>query len=320
MIKVLVCIPMDESHKSKLQMAAPLAKYSYMPAKEVTRDLLSSVDVVIGNPPAALYEGLTNLKWVQLSSAGVNDYMRVLPESTLLTNMTGAFGLAISEYMVAVLTMMVKKLHLYRDNQNRGVWLDEGKVKKIEGSTVLVVGLGDIGGDFARRMKALGAYVIGVRRANPEKPDYVDELHLFDDLDELLPRADAVTLSLPSTPATYHLFDAGRLAKMKPGAFFVNVGRGDAVVTDDLCDALESGHLGGAAVDVTEPEPLPEGHRLWGIRSAIVTPHVSGFYHLDETYERSVNIAAENLARFVNGQELLSLVDRATGYRKTPTL
>ncbi|MPM19611.1 Glyoxylate/hydroxypyruvate reductase A [bioreactor metagenome] len=319
-MKVLVCIPMDESHKSKLERAVPSAEYTYMPAKEVTRELLSSVDVIIGNPPAALYEGLTNLKWVQLSSAGVNDYLRVLPESTLLTNMTGAFGLAISEYMVAVLCMMYKKLHLYRDNQLKGVWLDEGKVKKIEGSTVLVVGLGDIGGDFARRMKALGAYVIGVRRANLEKPPYVDELHLFDELDGLLPRADAVTLSLPSTSDTHHLFDAGKLAQMKSGAFLVNVGRGDAVVTDDLCDALESGHLGGAALDVTEPEPLPDGHRLWGIRSAIVTPHVSGFYHLDETYERSVNIAAENLVRFANGQELLSLVDRATGYRKTPTL
>ncbi|HWP79992.1 MAG TPA: D-2-hydroxyacid dehydrogenase [Candidatus Acidoferrum sp.] len=294
-MKILVTMLMDEPHKAKLEAAAPGADFVYLPAQEVTRELLGSF-------------------------AGVNGYDKVLPETTLLTSMTGAFGLAISEHMVAVLTMLYKKLHLYRDNQNRGVWLDEGKVKKIEGSTVLVVGLGDIGGDFARRMKALGAYVIGVRRANPEKPDYVDELHLFEELDELLPRADAVTLSLPSTPATHHLFDAGKLAKMKPGAFLVNVGRGDAVVTDDLCDALESGHLGGAALDVTEPEPLPEGHRLWGIRSAVVTPHVSGFYHLDETYERSVQIAAENLARFVSGQPLLSLVDRATGYRKTPTV
>ncbi|HWQ51137.1 MAG TPA: D-2-hydroxyacid dehydrogenase [Terriglobales bacterium] len=318
-MKVLVTMLMDGPHRAELEAAAPGADFVYLPAQEVTRELLAGFDAVIGGPPAALYEGLTNIKWVQLGSAGVNGYDKVLPETTLLTSMTGAFGLAISEHMVAVLSMLYKKLHLYRDNQNRGVWLDEGKVKKLEGSTVLVVGLGDIGGDFARRMKALGAYVVGVRRANPEKPPYVDELHLFDELDKLLPRADAVTLSLPSTPATRHLFDAAKFAKMKPGAFLVNVGRGDAVVTDDLCDALESGHLGGAALDVTEPEPLPEGHRLWGIRSAIVTPHVSGFYHLDETYERSVNIAAENLARFVSGQPLLSLVDRATGYRKTPT-
>ncbi|MCD8498931.1 MAG: NAD(P)-binding domain-containing protein [Clostridiales bacterium] len=158
----------------------------------------------------------------------------------------------------------------------------------ITGSTTLVIGLGDIGSQFARRMQALGSTVLGIRRMPAAgKPDYVSSVHGLAELDDLLPLADVVALTLPETPQTVHLINRERLARMKPGAVLLNVGRGNAIETEALCDALVAGHLGGAGLDVTDPEPLPADHRLWSLPNAMITPHVSGFYHLQATLVRS---------------------------------
>ena len=179
-----------------------------------------------------------------------------------------------------------------------------------------VLGLGDIGGEFAKRAKALGARVIGVRRTGTDKPDFVDELIHTDKLDEYLPQADCVAITLPGTTATKGMFDAERMAKMKDGAILLNVGRGMIVDTDALCAALENGKLAGAGVDVTDPEPLPADHPLWKMENAVITPHISGGYHLQETHDRIVRIMAENLKRFLAGEPLRNVVDFSTGYRK----
>ena len=178
--------------------------------------------------------------------------------------------------------------------------------------------MGDIGGEFAKRVKALGAYVIGVRRTDTRCPDYADEVHLTADLDVLLPRADVVAIAMPGTRETAHLMDRRRIGLMKEGAVLLNVGRGAIVDTEALCDALESGHLLGAGLDVTDPEPLPQGHRLWEIPSAVVTPHISGFFHLQETLERIIRISAENLKAYRCSEPLRNLVDFSTGYRRLP--
>jgi len=145
-------------------------------------------------------------------------------------------------------------------------------------------------------------------------PDYVTNLYTMEKLDECLAWADIVYLSLPDTPETAGLFDRQRLLKMKPGSFLLNVGRGNVVDLDALCDCLESGHLAGAGVDVTDPEPLPAQHRAWDVENLIITPHVSGGFHLDYTHDRIVEICAGNLGRFVRGEPLYNLVDRETGY------
>ena len=238
------------------------------------------------------------------------------PEGVILTNVTGAFGLAISEHMVANVFTLYKKLHLYRDNQNKSLWLDRGQVKQIEGAVVLTVGLGDIGGNFAKKMKALGAYTIGVRRKDTSKPEYIDELILQEDLDNVLPKADIVALALPNTSETKGLFNRERIYSMKDGATLINVGRGNAVDTEALCDALEDGKLYAAALDVTDPEPLPAEHRMWKIENALITPHISGFFHLRKTYENIVSIFIENFNRFLNNEPLENIIDMTTGYRK----
>ena len=329
--RALVTIPTGERHRNLLQQAAPGWEFRFrgtdtlvcapqeaLPGQPVTQEDVDWAQVILGNVPAAMLHGSPALEWLQTNSAGVEPYIQpgVLAGDTLLTNATGAYGLAISEHMLGMLLELFKKLELYRDAQKSGAWQSQGAVKAVYGSTVLVLGMGDIGGEFAARCKALGAKVIGVRRSPRPCPEYADEVHLLEDLDSLLPQADVVAITLPGTDATRGLMSRERLAKMKEGAVLLNVGRGFIVDTEALCDALERGHLSGAGVDVTDPEPLPPTHRLWNIPTAVVTPHISGFYHLRETHERIVGIFLENLRHFQAGEPLRNLVDFATGYRK----
>lgn len=329
--RALVTIPTGERHRNLLQQAAPGWEFRFrgtdtlvcapqeaLPGQPVTQEDVDWTQVILGNVPAAMLHGSPALEWLQTNSAGVEPYIQpgVLAGDTLLTNATGAYGLAIAEHMLGMLLELFKKLELYRDAQKSGAWQSQGAVKAVYGSTVLVLGMGDIGGEFAARCKALGAKVIGVRRSPRPCPEYADEVHLLGDLDSLLPHADVVAITLPGTDATRGLMSRERLAKMKEGAVLLNVGRGFIVDTEALCDALERGHLSGAGVDVTDPEPLPPTHRLWNIPTAVVTPHISGFYHLRETHERIVGIFLENLRHFQAGEPLRNLVDFATGYRK----
>lgn len=329
--RALVTIPTGERHRNLLQQAAPGWEFRFrgtdtlvcapqeaLPGQPVTQEDVDWAQVILGNVPAAMLHGSPALEWLQTNSAGVEPYIQpgVLAGDTLLTNATGAYGLAIAEHMLGMLLELFKKLELYRDAQKSGAWQSQGAVKAVYGSTVLVLGMGDIGGEFAARCKALGAKVIGVRRSPRPCPEYADEVHLLEDLDSLLPQADVVAVTLPGTDATRGLMSRERLAKMKEGAVLLNVGRGFIVDTEALCDALERGHLSGAGVDVTDPEPLPPTHRLWNIPTAVVTPHISGFYHLRETHERIVGIFLENLRHFQAGEPLRNLVDFATGYRR----
>jgi phosphoglycerate dehydrogenase-like enzyme len=317
-MRILVVIPLNEAEKERLQAKMPQAEYIYVDSKEVTEELVKSADVIIGNVPQQYIKGTKQLKWLQLNSAGTDGYCEagVLPEGAYLTNATGAYGLAISEHMLGMLLQIKKKLDLYYMNQKKHLWKDEGNVTSIEGSTTLVVGLGDIGGDFARKMKALGSYIIAVKRTEGQKPEYIDELYTMEALDTLLPRVDVVALSLPGTKETYHLFNKDKFNLMKKDAIILNVGRGNAICTEDLCDALENGVIGGAGLDVTDPEPLPSEHRLWDVPGALITPHISGMFHLPETLRRIVNISIENLEHFKNQEPLKNIVDFETGYRK----
>jgi phosphoglycerate dehydrogenase-like enzyme len=217
--------------------------------------------------------------------------------------------------MLGMLLEIKKKLNLYYMNQKKHVWKDEGNVTSIEGSTTLVVGLGDIGGDFARKMKALGSYTIGIKRTKGQKPEYIDELYTMEALDELLPKANIVALSIPGTKDTYHLFNKYKFNLMRKDAIILNVGRGSCICTEDLCGALENGIISGAGLDVTQPEPLPPEHRLWDAPGVVITPHISGFFHLPETLRRIVNISIENLEHFKKQEPLKNIVDFKTGYR-----
>ncbi len=337
---ILVTIPCEPAHRTLLRQAAPGCEFRFKGASALrangliggqpfaelldegplTAEDAAWAEIILGNVEIDFLKHAKQLRWLQTNSAGVEAYLKpgVLPEGALLTNATGAYGLAISEHLLGMLFEILKKLELYRDAQKTGSWRSQGAVRSVYGSTVLVLGMGDIGGEFGKRCKALGARVIGVRRKNTERPDYADQVCLTEELDSVLPLADVVAVTLPGTEATRNMLSRERIEAMKDGAVLLNVGRGTIVDTEALCDALESGKLSGAGLDVTDPEPLPPEHRLWKLPTAVITPHISGFYHLRETHERILGVCAENLRRFLAGEPLRNQVDFATGYRKLP--
>lgn len=316
--KVLVVLPTEERHRILLEEAYKEGDFRYIKLEDLTEDIVSEANIMIGNIPIDLVKKAKNLQWLQLNNAGTEGYteLGLLPENAILTNATGAYGGIISEHMLGFLLSIQKKLYLYQENKKEGLWKREGYASTIEGSTTLILGFGDIGSSFGWKMKALGSKVIGIRRTNTEKPDYVDELFLMDQLDEVLPKADIIALSLPAYKETYHVINKERLLKMKKDAILINVGRGSAIDTEALCDVIELGHLQGVGLDVTEPEPLPKDHRLWKYPNVLITPHVSGSFQHKTALEKIFEISANNLKRFSAGEKLINEVDFTTGYRK----
>ena len=298
---ILVLLPTEARHREKLEAAGAGCRFTYSRPDEVSFEQIQAANVIIGQPKPDMLRASENLEWLQTASAGVDPYIvpGVLAAKTVLTNATGAYSKAVSEHAFALTLMLIKKLHLYRDEQLKNHWSDRGTVTSL-----------------ARMVKAMGAYVIGVKRRGGACPDYVDELVLTQDIDSVLPRADVIMSVLPNTAETRYLYTDERFDKMKDSAVFVNCGRGNAVSSEVLYRALKEHKISAAAIDVVETEPLPADSPLWGLENLVITPHISGFFHLPETFERIVDIAAGNLAAFLAGKELRNVVDFATGYAK----
>lgn len=265
------------------------------------------------------FRAAPNLRWVQSMSAGVDRYVAIeelaRDDDIVLTNMKTAHGPTIADHCFAMLLSLTRDLESCAQARRDKAWRREGSGKEtvsLDGKTLLVCGLGGIGTQVAKRGKGFGMHVLGTVRTLRPAPDFVDELHPGDDLDELLPRADVVAICLPLTDETGGLFNAGALARMKPGSILINVGRGKIVDSDALLAALKGGHLAGACLDVTDPEPLPSEHPLWDAPNLVLTPHVSG--RAETTTERRTILLRENLRRFAAGEPLVNVVDKQAGY------
>jgi Phosphoglycerate dehydrogenase and related dehydrogenases len=313
---ILVTLPVEERHKKMLEDAFPSGTFQYCPWP--TKPDLRQAEIIIGNVPPALLAAAERLEWLQLGSSGADQFTQqgVLKEGVLLTSSTGAYGLGISEYLVSGTLLLLNRMNQYLVNQLGHRWHDEGDIRSIYGSRTLILGLGDIGTEYGKRMQALGSSVTGIRRHTGGKPEWLDALYTMDALDNELAKADIVAMALPNTPSTRQLMNFERLSLMKKNAILLNVGRGSAIVTGDLVRALNEGLIAGAYLDVTDPEPLPPDHPLWTAKNAVVTPHIAGNFHLQETFERGVRIACENLRLYGAGLPLKNTVDFETGYRK----
>lgn len=315
---ILVVMPVKDKHKEQLEEAGRGYDFTYTTYDKVTGDMVKNANIIIGNVDPFFLQDADRLELLQLNSAGTDSYIKqgVLGENTVLTNATGAYGQAVAEHLFAVLFSIQKKLHVYRDNQQKCSWQDEGEIMPLMGGTLLIVGLGDIGMYFAKLAKLFGYYIIGVKRRVGEVPEGIDEIHGMDALDDLLPRADVILSILPDTPATRNVFQKEQFQKMKKTAILLNGGRGNAIHTEDLCNALITGEFYGAGLDVTDPEPLPQEHKLWNIKNVVITPHISGDFHLPQTIDRIITICAENIRHYQKGEPLINVVDMETGYKK----
>lgn len=318
MKRILVTLPITEYHKKRLERNVTNCSFQYVPLSEVTIDMVQNSEIIVGNVPVSYISASNNLELLQLNSAGADAYILpgVLSSGTILTNATGAYGKTVAEHMFGIMMCLQKKLHLYRDDRVTGEWNDYGTVTSISNAIVTVIGLGDIGLYFAGMAKALGAYVIGIKRRKSDCPKQVDELHLMEDFYEIIPKADIIVSFLPNTPSTYHLYNAEFFSKMKNTGIFLNGGRGSAVDQDALLAAVQNQDISAAGLDVTDPEPLPSEHPLWKEKNIMITPHVSGSYHLPETLDKIVEIAAANIENHLAGTPLKNLIDFETGYCK----
>lgn len=308
---ILVLPPLNDNHKHLLEEAAPGASFVYSTYEKVTQQDVDNADIIFGNVNPAYIKAPKRLKWLQLNSAGSDPYGKpgVLPSSVKLTSAVGAYGLTVSEHALAMLFTLFRRLPEYHDNQRNALWKSCGQVRSIYGSTIMILGLGDIGGEFAKKAKALGAHTIGIRHSLKRKPEFLDEQYTLDDLDTVLPRADVVVICMPAAKETYKLFNKDRISRMNENCVIVNVGRGTIVDCDALYEAVKSGRIYGACLDVTDPEPLPPEHPLWKCPNVIITPHVAGFFYLPETLNRIVNIVCRNLRSYLAGEEMINVIE-----------
>lgn len=292
--------------------------------EEQRRAAFGSATVIIGEPKPETLSGAPNLRWIQMTWAGADLYTKAqsFPNNVLVSCATGAFGGTIAEYILGAVLLRFRHLDAYVRQQERGEWTPRLPGRGIEGATVLIVGAGDIGTELAKRLRPfLPRAVIGVRRTVRQKPDCFDEMYTMEDLPALWGRADVVVCALPNTAETRGLLSREVLLSMQDTALVVNVGRGTLLDPDVLYEVLESGHLSGAVLDVTNPEPLPADHPLWRRSDVLITPHVAGisFGNVPETTEKIVEIACKNLKKFLNGEQPDNLVDFSTGYRTLNT-
>ncbi len=289
-------------------------EYRLKTPDSVNEEDIRWAEVIAGKVPLTYLPIAENLRLLQLETAGNEQYLNKLPSSCSLCNASGSFGLAISEYLICTILMLMRNIHLYQQHQKKHLWQVEEPISSIYGSKILVVGTGDLGKEFAGKVKMMGAHTIGINR-HPKLPlTAFDELYGIEEIETLLPHADVVVLALPSTAKTRHIFQKQYYARMKENAILVNVGRGDALSLDELLEALHTYPIKGAVLDVMEQEPLPQQHPIWKETNVILTPHISGTFQLPESFERYVNILIQNLEAYAQGKALCNLVNIKEGH------
>ena len=278
---------------------------------------LSKYDIVCGKLNESDIRRCTNMKLYQQSFAGSEALKKDwFNENCVVCNGTGTFGVAIAEYMLGTIIYLMRNFGYYTRKQEKHIWDKIPSRNSIMGSTILVVGLGDIGMEFIFRAHNLGAKIIGIRKHPENKPEYVDKCGSLDDLDEYIKEADVVCMCLPNIKSTDNVITAKQLSLMKKDAYLINVGRGNCIVLDDLYNCLKNKEIAGASLDVFKSEPLDENHPIWDLDNILITPHVSGNLDLKVSRNRYVDLALHNIDQLDKERKFKSVVDFETGYRK----
>ena len=311
---------LEPSHHVLIDSTAARCGFAadYYPDSRVPAEKAGQYEVLYGMPKPADLKSFTGLKWFCGNFAGVDAYLddALYPSpDVMLSNSSGAYGVTIAEHLIMVTLMLLRHAPAYVRDADAHHWGQVVPMRSIIGSTITVVGTGDIGTEFARRAKALGAKSIrGVRRTKKAADPAFDEIHTNDELDGLLPDTDILVLALPATGETRGILSAERIALLPASAYVVNVGRGSAIDQAALIDALNGGRLAGAALDVFAQEPIPAGDPAWTAKNLLITPHISGQMSLGYTRDRNVELFCEDLERYGRGEKPLRLVDRKIGY------
>ena len=264
-----------------------------------------------------LLSAASNLRWIHAAGAGVERYDlgEIAAREIMLTNSSGVSAPNMAEHVLGMMIALARCFPRLMRAQAQREWRDEAthrEVSELLDQTVLVVGIGEVGRAVAQRAAAFGMRVHGLRRSDSPAPPGFEWVFGTGELHEALADADHVVITLPDTPQSRGMFDAGAFAAMKPGAVIYNVGRGPVIDTAALIAALASGHLGGAGLDVTDPEPLPAESPLWDMENVLITAHTSGA--TQRYWKRQSELIAENIRRIQAGDPPRNLVDLGAGY------
>ena len=253
------------------------------------------------------------LRWVHVAGAGVDRLLfpELASSDVVVTNSRGVFEQPMADYVLALVLCFAKDLHTTLRLQRRHRW-QHRETERLPGSRALVVGTGPIGRAIGRRLASAGLTVSGIGRTGRSGDPDLHDIQPFGQLHAALGEADYVVLAAPLTAQTDGMIDAAALARMKPSARLINVGRGALVVEPDLIEALASGRIAGAALDVFADEPLPQSSPLWDMPNVIVSPHMSG--DAAGWREELVEVFTSNLHRYRDGAPLLNVVDKHRGY------
>lgn len=283
---------------------------------DLRREIVDAQMTIGAGYSDAVRSAAPGIVWHHVPWAGVESVVTPMmrEQGTILTNSSGISAPAMAEHAIAFMLSFARAFPLFHREQERRSWRgweNRPTFFELTNQTVLLLGTGAIGQAVAERLRPFGCRIIGARR-NGGAVDGFDQVVPFEDVASILPQVDHVVSSLPLTPATERIVDRQFIQTMKQGSYFHNVGRGRTVDQDALIEALRSGHLAGAGLDVTDPEPLPEDHPLWDAPNVIITGHTSGNSPLFN--ERGADVLRENLRRYRAGEDLLNVVDLDAGY------
>lgn len=310
---------LKSKHKEMIQKAADLAagKVCFVNSEDDIPEEFSEPDIIYGFGMRTAGSD-RNLKWLCVPSAGVDFLQKpglFANEDCMVTYSSGAYGVSIAEHIIAVSIMMMRGLTEHYALSLNKQWGKPILQRSLKGSRITVLGTGDIGCCFAKRVRAFEPQsLIGVSKSGKCEEKLFDRMLKTEELEKVLPDTDLLVMSLPDTPQTRGILSGERIRLLPEDSFVVNVGRGSAIDEDALADRLDEGKLGGAALDVFSTEPLPSNSRLWNTKNLLITPHIAGVLTLEYTLDKNVEMFCEDLENFANGRPLKHILDRKKGY------
>ena len=313
-IKVLVTYGgLSEDHVRQIREVSDKIKVEKATDEDIALESVRDAEVIFGRFNKQMLLASEKLRWVQVSSAGVDRYLyrEFLDSQVVLTSSSGVHRMPISEMIFAMMLTFAKRLHEFMRYQLEGKW-NWLAPDELAGKTIGILGLGNVGMETAWKAKCFGMRVLALKRKPMRRPSYVDELLGPEDLDYLLRESDYLAVTVPLTKETYHMIGERELKRMKPSAYLINIARGAVIDNRALIKALQERWIAGAGLDVFEEEPLPKDSEFWKLENVVVTPHVSGA--TPHYNDRAVRIFCENLKRYLEGKPLVNAVDKTAGY------
>jgi D-3-phosphoglycerate dehydrogenase len=314
--RIVLCYPVEAKHVAQISAAAPGAEIIDAGQERVAAEL-PDADIFCGHPKVPVpWDNViqsARLMWIQSSAAGLDHCLvpSVVDSDIIITSASGVLANQVADHTIALLTGLLRSLPTFFRAQQKREFIRR-PTRDLHGARIGIIGLGRNGRRLAEVLSVFRTTILATDWFPVNKPAHVAELLPADAVDDILPRVDILILAAPLTEHTRGMINARRLALLPKGAILINVARGPLVVENDLVASLESGHLGGAGLDVTDPEPLPPESRLWDMSNVIITPHVGG--QAATRIDDMTNFFCANLQRYLAGRPLCNLVDKRLGF------